>query len=304
VASPAFSALVPEMVSRDALPKATAINQTAGSVAMLLAPALGGILFGRFGLRVPLLIDAASCLAVTAVVLVIRIRRGAGREPAAGAAASGAVGWSVWCDRVLRATMIIMGTVVAALSAVNVADVFFVRTTLGGSATVYGLLGAVWTGAMLIGAWLVGRRTVDEAWLGRALLGSLAGAGAAVLLAATVSGIVWLVPLWVVGGVGNGAVNVVSGVLVARRAPAVVRGRAFAVYGAVCNGANTVGYLIGGVLMNVLSARVLIGLAGAVGLAVALAFAVPLLRARAGGDPAPAHPAQRPTTVLPAGEPL
>src|SRR5206468_1319843 len=76
VTSPTLSALIPEMVSRERLPKAMALGQTASSIGMLIAPALGGVLVGQFGLRVPLLIDAATYLALVAAGLLIRTRRG------------------------------------------------------------------------------------------------------------------------------------------------------------------------------------------------------------------------------------
>jgi MFS family permease len=76
VTQPCLSALLPSMVPADDLPKAMALSQTAGSLGMMLAPALGGLLMGRFGLRVPLLADAGSYLAIAAAGRLIRTRRG------------------------------------------------------------------------------------------------------------------------------------------------------------------------------------------------------------------------------------
>ena len=58
-----------------------ALSQTAGSLGMMLAPALGGLLMGRFGLRVPLLADAGSYLAIAAAGRLIRTRRGVTSRP-------------------------------------------------------------------------------------------------------------------------------------------------------------------------------------------------------------------------------
>src|ERR1700722_7796186 len=66
VTQPCLSALLPSMVPADDLPKAMALSQTAGYLGMMLAPALGGLLMGRFGLRVPLLADAGRYLAIAA----------------------------------------------------------------------------------------------------------------------------------------------------------------------------------------------------------------------------------------------
>jgi MFS family permease len=277
VVNPTLNALIPEMVGRERLAKATAVGQTASSVGLLIAPALGGLLVGRFGLRVPLLVDAGSYLAVVVAALAIGTRRGRAPQPVP-AGAPARAGWAMRRDPLLRSITIAVAAVVTGVSAVNVADVFFVRGVLHGSPTVYGLLGAVWTGAMMLGAWLVARRPLGDRAFAVALLVSLAGACAAVALAATVPAVAWMVPLWAVGGVFNGSVNVASGVLVARRAPAEARGRAFAVFGGVANGANAAGYLLAGLALAALSPRAVIALAGAVGLAVALAFAVPLVR--------------------------
>src|SRR6266545_2861159 len=293
--APVTGRLADRVDSRVLLPKATAIGQTASSIGMLMAPALGGLLVGRFGLRVPLLIDAASYLAITVAALAVRTRRGGGPADAT-ASTPDAPAWSMRRDPLMRAILVTVGAVVAAVSAVNVADVFFIRGDLHGSPTAYGLLGAVWTGAMMFGAWLVVRRPLGDGGFALALLVSLAGACGAVALAATVPGVAWLVPLWALGGVFNGGTNVSSGVLLARRVPAAVRGRALAVVGAAANGVNATGYLLAGIALVFVPARMLIALCGGVGLGVALAFAVPLLRATR-DLPAPA-PAPVPQVAL------
>ena len=58
-----------------------------------------------------------------------------------------------------------------------------------------------------------------------------------------------------------------------------MRGRAFAVFGAVANGANVAGLLLGGALLAVVPVRAAIAAAGLGGLAATAAFAVPVLRA-------------------------
>lgn len=60
VTQPTLAALLPEMVRPDDLPRATAVNQTAGSVGVLVGPALAGLLVGRFGTTVPLLVDVRA----------------------------------------------------------------------------------------------------------------------------------------------------------------------------------------------------------------------------------------------------
>ena len=310
VTQPCLSALLPSMVPAEGLPRAMALSQTAGSLGAMLAPALGGVLMGQFGLRVPLLADAGSYLAIAAAGRLIRTRRGSaprspepgrnvadvtaraaerrgcrtGAIPASGPGGSGDAGrapWSVRRDPLVRAAVALVGAVVAAASLVNVAEVFFVRGTLHSTAGVYGLMDSVWVCASVAGGWWVARRRPSDAGLARLLLGSLALTCLGVALMAAVPAVAWLAPVSVLGGVGNGGVNVAAGVLLGRRVPAAMRGRAFAVFGAVANGATVAGYVLGGVLLGVMPVRAAIAAAGLGGLAATAACALPVLRASA-----------------------
>jgi MFS family permease len=274
VTQPTLAALLPAMVRAEDLPKATAFGQTAGSIGLLIAPAAGGLLVGQFGLRVPLLVDAASYLAVVAAGLLIRTRRGRVSSSDVPAAPP-----RLRSDTLLWSMIVLLGAVVAAVSAVNVAEVFLVRDVLHASTTVFGLLSATWLGAMMIGAWLVARRGGSDAYFAIMLLTMLASTSLVVLLCAMVPAAGWLVPLFVIGGATNGGENVTANVLLARRVAPEARGRTYALYGAVTNGATVIGYLLGGAALTVLPVRLTIALAGGVALAVAAAFTVPVLRA-------------------------
>lgn len=275
---PTLGALLPAMVRPVDLAKASAIGQTANSIGLLLAPIAGGVLVGQFGLRVPLLVDAASYLALVAAGLLIRTRRG---TPAESADAAPAREFRLRTDTLLLAVFVLIGAVIAAVSAVNVGEVFLVRGELHSSATVYGLLSATWLGAMLIGAWLVTRRDLDDGTLGIALLVLLATSCLVVVGCAVVPAVGWLVPLFVIGGAGNGGENVAANVLIARRAHPDVRGRAYALYGAVTNGATVIGFVLGGAVLTVLPVRLTLAAAGGLALVIAAALAVPMLRAAA-----------------------
>src|SRR5918993_136253 len=76
VTQPAFAALLPAMVREDDLPKASAIGQTANMTGLLIGPALAGVLVGQFGVRLPLLLDAATYLAIVVASMFLRTRRG------------------------------------------------------------------------------------------------------------------------------------------------------------------------------------------------------------------------------------
>jgi MFS family permease len=281
VSGPSLSALLPSMVATDDLPRVTALGQTANSIGMLLAPALGGVLMGRFGLRVPLLADAASYLAIAGAGRLIRTRRGRRPRPPAQAAEDRAGAWRLRQDPLLWPTVVLVGAVVAAVSLVNVAEVFLVRATLHSTASVYGLLSSVWIGAAMAGGWLLARRRPSDASLGVMLLGALTLACLGVAFMAAAPDVGWLAPVNIIGGLGNGGLNVAAGVLLGRRAPAAARGQAFAVFGAIANAASTLGYLLGGLLLAVVPVRACIASAGLCGLGVTAVFTLPVLRAAA-----------------------
>ncbi|MFE9202625.1 MFS transporter [Micromonospora sp. NPDC007230] len=316
VTQPVLSALVPAMVRAEDLPRAAALNQTAGTLGALAGPALAGVLVGGFGTRLPLLLDAASYLALVAAALLIRTRRGgsqrSGPATAPGASTAPAVAWRLRGDPMLVAMIVTIAGVIAAVGAINVVEVFFIRETLHSSTTMYGLVTGSWTLGILVGAWLfarLARRLVDDRRLLVGYLVLLAGCCLMILLSAAVPSALLLVPVWLLGGVGNGGANVFDNVLLARRVPEASRGRAYAALGGSVQGASMVGFLLGGLLLEAATPRSLVAGCGIAGLLV-IALVVPSVtravrgvRAPVGVPPAgPAEaPALRPGGVAEGG---
>jgi MFS family permease len=280
LSQPTLAALTPDMVGMANLGRASAIGQIASAVGSLLGPVLGGFLVGAYGVRPPLLADAASFLALTVAGFAIRTRRGgrvavehpsAERDPAA-------MGWKLRQDRLLMTLIVSLGLSIAAVSAVSVAELFFVRDTLGGSATMYGLVGATWTAGMLVGAWPWSKARGDDRRLVVTQLAVMVGLGAIVLGSAAVPAAGWLIPIYILGGGLNAGVNVLIGVVAGRRIPAPVRGRVFGILAAVGNGANMVGFLAGGLLLASFAPRLVMIGTGIAGILVAGLFLPAALR--------------------------
>lgn len=290
VTQPTLAALLPQMVSRDDLPRASAINQTAGWLGMLAGPALAGLLVGNFGVRVPLLVDAASFLFLVVAGLALRTRRGSTGARQAGDR-SAVAAWRLRGDPLMLAMVVAIAGVVAGVGAINVVEVFFVRDTLGASATAFGVITAMWSAGMLAGLWVFPgavRRLSSEASLVLAMLLLLAGCCVVVLAAAGVPSVGWLVPLWLLGGLLNGGMGVFQTVVVAGRAPAGARGRAFAAVEGSIQGAAMVGYLLGGLLLEMLEPRPLVAVCGVAGLLAVVAVLPMVVRAgRAGASERP-----------------
>ncbi|MFY1688529.1 MFS transporter [Plantactinospora sp. WMMB782] len=285
VTQPTLAALLPEMVRRVDLPRASAVNQTAGSVGILLAPALAGLLVGHLGTRVPLLIDAGSYLALVVAGLLLRTRRGGRRATTATGGTSSAPtapAWRLRRDPLLATMVLAVAATVAGVGAVNVIEVFFVRETLHASTTMFGLVSAAWTAGMLGGAWLLAgaaRWARDDGALVQGVLVMLGGACLLVAFGAAVPAAGWLVLLWLVGGIANGGLNVFGNLVMVNRVPPQARGRAFAVQGAAIQGAGILGYLAGGLLLTGFPPRPLVAATGLAGLAVVGVVTPVVLRA-------------------------
>jgi MFS family permease len=281
---PVLAALLPAMVRTEDLPRASAFNQTAATIGMLGGPALAGLLVGQFGTRVPLLVDAASFLALVLAGLVIRTRRGGARSATTPApdGEGPARGWRLRSDPLLVAMVGTMAAVVGALGALGVVEVFYLRETLDASATLFGVVTAAWPLGILPGAWLLARfasRFVDDAALLWGGLVLLAACCLMVLVGAVVPTALLVVPCWLLGGIANGGDSVLNNLLLTRRVPEAARGRAFAVFGGATQGAAMVGYLIGGLALEAAGPRPLVAVCGVAGLLVVAAFVVPAARA-------------------------
>ncbi|MFI7604754.1 MFS transporter [Micromonospora sp. NPDC049366] len=293
VTQPVLAALVPAMVRPADLPRASALHQSAGTLGALAGPALAGLLVGGFGTRVPLLIGGLGYLGLVAAGLLIRTRRGGrGRaEPAAAGGQTAPAGWRLRRDPLLLATVVSVAGVVGTVGAINVLEVFFVRETLRSSTTMYGLVTGAWTLGVLAGGWIFARfvaRIRRDGSLARTGLVLLGGCCLMVLMSAAVPSAPLIVPIWLLGGILNGGNNVLGAVLMARRVPEATRGRAFAVYGGAVQGAAMVGYLAGGLLLEVAEPRPLVALSGVAGLLAVGAVAVPLNRVARSERPEPA----------------
>lgn len=251
---PVFGGLPRSMVEKDQVARAASISQTSAMAGMLAAPAIGGFLAGTVGTRWALLLDAASFVVVGVGALLIKTRLHAARTGAQQNADEPVVNYSVWRDPFLRPLLVATGLVITSVSITNVVAVFFVRETLGGSKEVYGIVESAWMAGLILGSIVVGRnkRLSSSAQMVMAF----ACMGLALLFSAFVPSVWWLVPVNILGGIGNGTMATNLHVILNLNVPDAFRGRAFAALGAVSNAAPLIGYALGGFLIAAASPRV------------------------------------------------
>jgi MFS family permease len=250
---PVFASLPGAMVGKDNVPRASAISQTSAMTGMVLAPGLAGLLTAHFGVRLPLVFDALSFALVVLGGLAIRTRLHGGRGNGAATGTTAQPGYRVLSDRFLRSVLIISGAVMGAASIINVLIVFYVRQSFGASEETYGLIMSSWMLGLVPGALLT--RRIKRLRHETVLLGAFCLIGLGILGASLAPSVWWIVPCYILGGLGNGAQATVTHILLNLRVPDTHRGRAFAALGAVSNTGPAAGYLLGGLALHVMEPR-------------------------------------------------
>lgn len=75
IQTPAVSALLPQLVPEEHLMRVNGINNSAQTVFMLLAPAIGGLLLGTTGLSLALLVDVFTALVAIGIMCFLRVKK-------------------------------------------------------------------------------------------------------------------------------------------------------------------------------------------------------------------------------------
>jgi MFS family permease len=147
--------------------------------------------------------------------------------------------------------------------------VFFAKDVLRAGSTGYGILVTLWTLGMVAGSTLAGRALRPTQLAPAVLVAGVLG-GAAVLVAAGAAIYPLAVAMFLVGGAANGLELVAMRSLLHHRVPDRLRGRAFAAYYGVVQGAQILALSASGGLVEALGARNTMLLAGGGTAAVAV----------------------------------
>ncbi len=269
---PAWQSIVPELVPREQLRGATALNSLGVNVSRAIGPALGGVLVAAFGAATAYAVDAASYLFVIAALWWWR--RPAQAPDALSERFFGAFRAGLRYTRASRAlhrVLLRAAVFVAFASALWGLLPLVARQLLGGDAGFYGLLlGAVGAGAIggaVLLPWLRARLDADAMLLASAL----AVSGVMALLTTRPSpalavmlmlllGLGWILALSTLNGTAQAIL------------PNWVRGRGLAVYLMVFSGASAAGSLGWGMVAQALGVPAALLIAAGGGVIAALAL--------------------------------
>ncbi len=243
--APALQLMMPALVPPAMLARAMAANSVAGQAAMMVGPALGGLLYVA-GAGIVYLVTAL--LYVVSLVMVSRLRYE--QEPARRVPASFATLFAG--VRFIRARPDVLGVISLDLFAVLLGGAtallpIFAKDILHTGPWGLGLLrGAPALGALLMGFWL-SRHTMERR-VGMMMFAAVAGFGVATLVFA-LSDLLWLslLALFALGAFDMVSM-VIRGALVQLDTPDAMRGRVSAVNSIFINTSNQLGEFESGLM--------------------------------------------------------
>ncbi len=272
--APAWQAIVPRLVPRDALQPAIALSSVGINISRAIGPALAGLVIVALGLAAPFALNAASFLCVIAALVWWRPPPAARTDLPAEALWSGiAMGLRyAWASAPLKATLVRAVAFFISASAFWALLPLIARNELQGDATLYGvMLGAVGagavTGAIVLPA-LRTRTTPDRMVIGASLV-----LAAVMVLVATVRHAALATTACFVFGGGWIAVLSTLNVSAQIALPDWVRARGLSVYLTVFFGAMSAGSALWGQVATLASIPVALLAAAALLVAGAAATA-------------------------------
>ena len=252
VAMPAEFTLLPHVAGERNLARANGQVEFARYAGFIAGPAAGGLLAAAGGTTFALLANGATFLVLAAIAAAIRVDWAPHAHAARERMREGID--FLARDRELAPVVGIVFVSLLLMTATPAAALFFADEDLGLGGAGYGILMAVWGAGMAIGALAVAPR-FGRGVMAVVAVAAVAAQGAGIAVPALWP-MVWLdIAGYLFGGISHGTKNVLARTLIHHRAPAPLRGRAFAAFNGLRNGAELVALTLGGLAISELGAR-------------------------------------------------
>jgi MFS family permease len=280
---PARQAFLVEMVDRDDIVNAIALNSSMLNGARVVGPGIAGVVVATVGEGWCFLLNAVSYVAVIGALLMMHVRVRVEVHAPVSAWQSVVEGFAYsWHTRPVRALLLLLGLVSVMGMPYSVLMPIIADRILHGGPNAYGLLlSASGVGALAGAATLTMRRHIRG--LGRWVALSAIGFGIA-LVAFSFSRSLWLSAMLLMpAGFFVMIEMAASNTLIQSMIPDRLRGRVMAVYSMMFMGMAPLGALGAGIIAAPLGAPVTVAIGGAVCIAGGLIFSarLPRLRGRA-----------------------
>ncbi|MBN2254027.1 MAG: MFS transporter [Kosmotogaceae bacterium] len=281
---PATAAMLPDIIGEDNLLRGNSILGAVNSVSYIVGPALGGILYGLFGIEIVFVLNGASFIASAISEIFIRYQQTTEKSKVSIKSVFSDIAEGISFLRKIKGLMMVLVFAMVSnflLSPIfTVVFPFFARTVVGFSSQQYGFLQSGWVVGVLVGNVLLGTVLVRKRQ-GRLFAGGLAVETAINFILAAFffpyfaklfGGASWLyfaslgVPILVMG-VFNAFVNTPLQTLFHRIVPTSHRSRVFSVISILAQIATPLGSAIFGFAVDRFPVHYLV-LASCVGNAV------------------------------------
>jgi len=244
--NPSRQAFIFQMVGREELPNAIALNSSLANATRILGPGVGGILIAAFGVGICFSIDAINYVAVIIALLLMHVDEllpiaREERPPLLRGTAEGLR--YVWRTPAVLVALAMFLFICTVSINFTVLLPLVASDTLNAGATVYGLLTACFGAGALIGA-------LVSASLGRAtwpiLLVSAMGFGLGEVMLAPQRTVVGAIVLLVATGVCYTLYTSTTNALVQLASPGYLQGRVAGLYSYIFAGSSPFGALLAG----------------------------------------------------------
>jgi len=283
----AQTAALTRVVPSPQVPRATALDRTADSIAALIGPGVAGFLISLarttlVGAALAFLVDSLSYLASALSLLFIRIPFQAQRTPLPERALRAEIAEGLrflWRRRRIRALALVSMAATLCFSPLSLAVIVLARQRLHADARAIGLIFSIGSIGAVLGA-VLAPSLKARLRVGTIVIGVVAVQTLAIGLLAVASSPVLLIVGWAIISLADPIYSVT--VLSYRLAliPDALQGRVTGVFRLLNNGGRPLGLAAGGLLLAALGPRPVLGLmAGAGGLIALTVSATELRRA-------------------------
>lgn len=249
------SSIIPNLIDRERLPQALALNYGLYALSQVVGPGLGGILIGAFGVQAAYTIDAVSCLAMVFAVLPIS------PQPAHPAGAHESVRRSIGEGlRYVKSDKALLGSFAIDLVAMTfgmpralfaVLSVSVFGAGAAGTGVLYAAVSAGATVAALLTGWVRHARR-----LGLIVIWAVLVWGGAVALAGAMSSLWAAAALLAVAGAADSISAVCRSTINQTVTPDHMRGRMSSVFSLVVTGGPRLGDVESGAVAGAFGVRV------------------------------------------------
>jgi MFS family permease len=280
---PVRQSFVAEMVGREDLINAIALNSSMMNAGRTIGPAVAGVLVVLVGEGWCFLLNGLSYLAVLIGLLFITAGNNRPYEHQGSRRKAIAEGFRFALDtRPIRALLLLLGVVSLVGQPYSVLMPIFAEDVLHGGPSALGILmGFSGAGALLGAALLAGRQGVRG--LGSWVMMACAGFGLSLIFFSMSRHLVFSIILLIPVGFSMMVQMASSNTLIQSMVPDRLRGRVMALYSMMFVGMAPFGSLLDGVLANFIGAPLTVAFGGAVCIAGALVFRSHLPTIRAEG---------------------